>query len=243
MELYIIRHGQSANNALADESQRSYDPGLTEKGKQQAQLLADFLAERISRDPINSPGGGGSIQHQTGNTGFNHLYCSAMHRALLTAAPVGRALGIKPEVWIDIHEQGGMYLEQAGGYVGYPGRTRAEILSEFPDYVLPETITDRGWFDKARGHEAAYEGAGRAIKVALELRRRAREEASGERIAIITHGTFTDMLIKALLGQLPNRQYFFVHYNTGITRIDFDRDLFVVRYVNRIEHLPPELIT
>lgn len=243
MELYIIRHGQSANNALADESQRTYDPGLTDVGKQQAQHLADFLAERIGRDPVDSPGGGGTIHQQTRKTGFAHLYCSAMHRALLTAAPVGRALGIKPEVWIDIHEQGGMYLEQADGYVGYPGRTRAEILNEFPDYVLPETITEQGWYNQAHGHEMAYEGAGRAIKVALELRRRARDEAADERIGIITHGTFTDLLIKALLGQLPNRQFFFAHYNTGFTRIDFERDIFVVRYTNRIEHLPPELIT
>ncbi len=183
MELYIIRHGQSANNALADESQRTFDPGLTDIGKQQAQRLADFLAERISRDPVHSPGGGGETRQQTRNTGFNHLYCSAMHRALLTAAPVGRALGIQPEVWIDIHEQGGMYLDQADGYVGYPGRTRAEILGEFPDYLLPETITDQGWYDQARGHETIYEGAGRAIKVALELRRRAAKKRQATRIA------------------------------------------------------------
>ncbi len=243
MELYIIRHGQSANNALADESQRTHDPGLTEIGKQQAQHLADFLAKRMSGDLGNSPGGGAAIQYKThSNPGFSHLYCSAMHRALLTAAPVGRALGIKPEVWIDIHEQGGMYLERADGYVGYSGRTRAEILSEFPDYILPETITDQGWYDKTHGYEASYEGAGRAIKVALELRRRA-TEAPDARIAIITHGTFTDLLLKALLGQLPNRRFFFAHYNTGITRLDFNHDVFVVRYVNRIEHLPPELIT
>ncbi len=243
MELYIIRHGQSANNALADESQRSYDPGLTELGQQQAQHLADFLAERINRDPAESPGGGATIQHETQAAGFTHLYCSAMHRALLTAAPVARALAIKPEVWIDIHEQGGMYLEQADGYVGYSGRTRAEILDEFPDYVLPETITEQGWYDKARGHEAIYEGAGRAIKVALELRRRAASEAQDARIAIITHGTFIDLLLKAFLGQLPNRNFYFTHYNTAITRLDFSTERMIVRYVNRIEHLPPELIT
>ncbi len=243
MELYIIRHGQSANNALDDDSKRTYDPLLTDLGKQQAQHVANYLMDSAQRDSRLSPGGGASISNESQSFGITHLYCSAMHRALETAAPIARVLHVKPEIWIDIHEQGGMYLEQAGTHVGYPGRTRTEIQSEFPDYVLPETITDKGWYDMARGYETIYEGAGRAIKVARELRRRAAEEASDTRIAIVTHGTFIDLLLKALLGQLPNRQFFFAHYNTGITRLDFDRDVFVVRYVNRIEHLPVDLIT
>ena len=49
MELYLIRHGQSTNNARWETLDgRSTvpvsDPTLTEKGVRQAELLAEFLA-------------------------------------------------------------------------------------------------------------------------------------------------------------------------------------------------------
>ena len=42
MELFIIRHGQSVNNALEDQTKRKKDPALTSTGEQQAQELADL---------------------------------------------------------------------------------------------------------------------------------------------------------------------------------------------------------
>jgi 2,3-bisphosphoglycerate-dependent phosphoglycerate mutase len=246
MQLFIIRHGQSANNALEDESQRTFDPTLTEIGKQQAERLAQFLAGSESRDPDFNAGSGFSGEPGVNNRnpfGITHLYCSAMYRALQTAAPVARALGLHPEVWIDIHEQGGMYLDENGSRQGFPGKTRREILGEFPDYVLPETITDAGWYDATRGYEEMYSGAGRAIKVALELRRRAAGEFKDARVAVITHGTFIDLMLKAFQGQLPNRQFYYSHYNTGITRLDITPEYLLVRYTNRVDHLPHDLIT
>lgn len=243
MELYIIRHGQSANNALADQRQRTYDPVLTDLGRQQAERLAQYLATAASSELVRNPLDETATNAARRGFGITHLYCSAMHRALQTAAPVAKALGVKPEVWIDIHEQGGVYLEETGVNVAYPGKTRSEILTEFPDYLLPEAITATGWYDVARGYEAVHVGAGRAIKVALELRRRASAEAKDARIAIITHGTFIDLLLKAFFGQLPNRHHFFASLNTSITRLDFHEDVIVLRYLNRVEHLPADLIT
>ena len=47
MQLYFIRHGQSENNArwmsTGSHRWRSEDPGLTEVGQQQAEILAQFL--------------------------------------------------------------------------------------------------------------------------------------------------------------------------------------------------------
>lgn len=243
MELYIIRHGQSANNALEDETQRTYDPPLTALGQRQAEYLADYLFDGGNRDPAFNPEAEIARNGDQRGFGFDHLYCSAMHRALQTAAPVAHALDLAPEVWLDIHEQGGIYLDEPAGRVGYPGKGRREILSEFPAYILPATITDAGWWGIERGYESLHEGAGRAIKVAIELRRRALNQDKDARIALITHGTFIDLLIKALLGQLPNRQFYFSHYNTGITRIDFRGERLVLRCVNRTEHLPRELLS
>ncbi len=74
-------------------------------------------------------------------------------------------------------------------------------------------------------------------------------EIGDERIAIVSHGTFMDSLIKTILGRLPGNELHFSHYNTGITRIDYTQSwqdktpLVLVRYTNRVDHLTPELIT
>lgn len=245
MELYIIRHGQSTNNALPDEQLRVQDAPLTDLGKQQAQHLANWLADGGNRDPWVSPATGFSKYEPEATFGITHLYCSAMHRALQTAQPVSQALGLKTDIWIDIHEHGGIYQELPEGITGFPGRTRAEILEEFPDYTIPDGVTDTGWWDPKLGSEPIYTAYGRAIKVAAELRRRASEDVENkERIAIISHGTFIDALLKAFFNQLPNRQMFYLHYNTAITRLDFvDKERVLVRFHNRVAHLPREMVT
>ena len=66
----------------------------------------------------------------------------------------------------------------------------------------------------------------------------------GERIALVSHGTFLDALIKALFGQDFASQLYYTHYNTAISRIDFTpKGFLLLRYLNRTEHLSPELIT
>jgi broad specificity phosphatase PhoE len=242
MELYIIRHAQSTNNALPNEEGRVCDPPLTEKGKQQADLLAAYLADGRNRDPLMDPTTGFVDDNNGTGFGITHLYCSAMYRSLQTTQPIAKALGVQPEVWIDIHEHGGLYLEQPDGIVGEPGLTRLQIQAEFADYILPDAITDSGWYDPKIGQESLYAAQARAIKVAGELRRRAN---SKERIAIVSHGTFIDALLKALFNQLPTRSIYYSHYNTAITRVDFfgDKDRQLVRYMNRVAHLPNDLMT
>ena len=45
-----------------------------------------------------------------------------------------------------------------------------------------------------------------------------------------------------LLGQyVPDIR--FSNHNTGISRIDFDGDSVMLRYLNRIDHLPMDLVT
>ncbi len=92
MELYIIRHAQSTNNALPDERERVCDPHLTEIGRRQADLLAAHLATghdlhpqptRAWNIPVSSNGQGGY--------GIQRLYASAMHRALSAAARISGA--------------------------------------------------------------------------------------------------------------------------------------------------------
>ncbi len=233
MELYIIRHGQSTNNALRSAVGRVHDAPLTEIGVRQAEALAAHLAGGPYPE---------SLWESRAGYDFDHLYCSAMQRALQTAAPVSKALGLKPEVWVEVHEQGGIYLDSDDGqYVGYPGMTRAEIMERFPDYVLPETVTESGWWSD-KTYENIGTASGRAIAVAEILI--ARSKQGDERIALISHGFFVSLLIKALLNQLPSATTYYHHYNTGISRIDIQPDApLILRYLNRTHHLTPELLT
>lgn len=246
MQLYIIRHAQSTNNALANQRDRVCDPTLTELGQCQAELVAQHLANGVNLEY--------SVNHSVEDTmtrdgrGYKitRLYCSAMHRALLTAQPIGQALGVAPEVWLDIHERGGIFLDHGDGrgIVGYPGKRRSEILAEFPNYILPDELTEDGWWDPERGMENWVAYQARAIRVANTLRQWAANKTENEQIAIVSHGGFINALLKALTNQSPDWNVFYHHDNTGITRIDFQEDGHLsIRHLNRFDHLPPELIS
>ena len=63
-------------------------------------------------------------------------------------------------------------------------------------------------------------------------------------IAIVSHGNFIVALINALTDKLPSEGLYYWHYNTGMTRIDFAANgWMIVRYVNRCDHLPPQWVT
>jgi len=244
MQLYIIRHAESTNNALADQRYRVADPLLTETGLRQAEILAQHLAhgngrfpnEMGLRTPSNNPAGASGEGY-----GITRLYCSPMRRALQTAAPVSRALGLKPEIWIEIHEYGGIWLDHgdAGGIRGYPGITRAEIEAEFPGYEAPEGVTERGWWRWAQEEPEMF--LARTGWVIETLHSWA---ARGERVAIITHGAFIDGLLNTLLKVGRVQPVYYHHDNTGITLIDFRRNgKLSIRFLNRLDHLPLDLIT
>jgi broad specificity phosphatase PhoE len=242
MQLYIIRHAQSTNNALTDEKDRTYDPPLTDLGRRQAERVAGHLADGLPLDERFFPGKNVNGAAPRG-FGITRLYCSPMLRTLQTAQPISEALGIAPEVWVDIHEHGGLYLEHADerGIVGFPGLSRREFAERFAHYVLPDGITDQGWWNPVHGMESEEASMERAVRVAASLRE---QSPSQEHIAIVTHGTFANHLIKAIFDQLPGRRLYYYHYNTAISRIDFyDSGWLALAYLNRVDHLSPDLIS
>jgi len=233
MDLFIVRHGQSFNNALDDPKDRVEDPPLTEAGEKQADRVADYLAE--GRHLL-------AAERSSGRRLLDHIYCSPMLRTLQTAQPIGRALNMPPEVWVDIHEWGGVFLDHGDerGIVGYPGMSRSEIEKRFDGYVVPATIGEDGWWDPSRGQEQSSSAHGRAIGVAEALWERVAED---NRIALVAHGGFIDSLLKALLHLLPSQHVDLPHYNTAITHLNFAEGKLQMRYMDRTEHLPDELIT
>ncbi len=245
MRLLLIRHAESSNNALAQSHEyneymqkRTADPVITELGVKQAELLAQHLAGNGNPPPDAPPGGKGAY-------GITHVYCSAMLRTLQTIAPAARLMGLNPRIWIDIHEHGGMFVgnpRTGDNLVFDPGLTREAIQRDYPEFEIPEAVTDKGWW--TGGYEDMPSCYARAIRVARELRRRAAQEAKEEVqsvVALVSHGTFMDALIKALFNQVPASEHYYFHYNTAITRIDFtENGTLFMRYHNRTIHLPDD---
>ncbi|HRJ42618.1 MAG: phosphoglycerate mutase family protein [Caldilineaceae bacterium] len=268
MILYLIRHGQSANNLLGEQvtsadgtfnnaayetymSTRVADPALTPVGEEQAQQLAKFLCEARPKhrssydDPPEDELRGTEVINRLG---ISRIFCSPMLRTMQTAQPAAQALGINPELWVDVHEHGGIFDNQSADRspVGRPGMTRSQIETRFPGYVIGNAVGEAGWW--SGGEEDRPTCDGRAIRVAARLQEMA-GELGDQRIAIVTHGTFMDSLVSTIVGRLPGHGFHFSHYNTGITRIDYTQSwrdktpLLLIRYTNRVDHLLPELIT
>ncbi len=240
MELFIIRHGQSGNNALANIRDRSVDPPLTDLGERQAEMLGEYVARGENQELSRETTGNTKYELRHG-LGITSLFTSPMYRSLQTVQPVSRATGLAPRIWVDIHEEGGMFLNHGGGegLVGYPGRTRSEILAEFPDYVLPTSFDETGWWNK--DHEDSASLLVRATKVSEQLREMAKTE---DRVAIITHGAFMNALLNAIFGQISEGHMYYRHHNTAISRFYMDGDgRFEVLYLNSTVHLNPESIS
>lgn len=233
MDLFFIRHGESFNNALTDVSQRVADPPLTERGRAQAACLGPFVAASGHLDP----------QERDGGPPFDEILCSPMLRTLETARPMVDALGLQATVRVDVHEVGGVWVD---GQAHCPGLSRAQIQKQLPGCVVPEEVTDSGWW--TGGQESAAAGRGRAIAVATYLRQRAQQQHDAgkraERIAVVCHGDFMSAIVKALGDHLPSWGLYYFHSNTGIDRFRLDADVLRIRYLNRIDHLTrPELVS
>ncbi len=140
MQLYYIRHAQSINNANWETEGfiENSDAPLTDIGRQQAQLTADFLA----KNQLITEHVGWNSNNRHG-FGITHLYTSLMERAVHTAAPIaGKLPGIPFHAWTDLHETGGIY-GRAGELKdkGLPGKPRSYFEQSFPELSSPQNST------------------------------------------------------------------------------------------------------
>jgi len=250
-QLYLIRHAQSENNELADsrirrdrgepqrmtggENPRTADPGLTHIGTAQALAVAAHLKRDQDRTDVRD----GLVGDDC--CGIRRLYCSPMLRALQTARPMGEALGLAPEVWVDIHEGGGVWLDRQDGLgrVGHGGLTRSEMETRFPGLRIPDGVTESGWWNGS--FEPREQLVARAARVAHVIRDVIANAT--ERIAMVSHGTFLNLLVQHLVFGSPVPGCRFSSHNTAISRLDFEGDRLMVRYLNRVDHLTDDLIT
>lgn len=263
MQLYIIRHAESENNAMWARTQSSEgrvsDPDITDIGHEQARLVAAFLAES---DPEQSAGYWDS--HNRGGFNLTHLYSSYMLRAVATGTYISKATGVPLRAWEAIHEWGGIYEDdlETGKRILLPGSNRAFFAERFPNFVLHDGLgEEEGWWNY-RPYEPPFETLKRAARFLNELLERHGED---DRVGIVTHGGFADSVAKILLRQWPiyslsdngfdsavippdlqtnaPEEMWFRMNNVAVSRLDFFPERFVVVYWNRVDFLPGELIT
>lgn len=254
MQFYFIRHAQSANNLLWEQTGssigRNEDPELTHLGQRQAQVLADFL---VATGP-EAHGNEWDPQNRSG-FGFTHLYTSLMLRSVITGTIISKAIQLPLVAWPDWHEVGGIYLdnEDTGEPDGLPGKNRAYFEEYFPDLNLPDELDNAGWWD--RSYETRLQRRERASRVIAELWRR--HGGTHDRVAVISHGGFYNYFLSTLFNipwneadlevLLENPQTFpkgrwFLMNNAAITRLDFENEVRLT-YHNRVDFLPAEMIT
>ncbi len=246
MELYFIRHGQSQNNANVQnpEYRESPDPELTEIGSAQANYLVEFF----KKNQVLDQKAGWNIQNQYG-FGFTHIYTSLMIRAVGTAAPTARVLGIPFTAWPEIHEEGGIFnRDDKTIRSGLPGKTRSYFEQNFPELSLPNDLDETGWWN--RPFEAEDQRQARAENFLADLlaRHSDRDDQPEDRVVLFSHGGFFVRLVCAML-KLPWRQAthdlksWFLLNNGSISRFDIHQNELTICYLNRTDHFPSGLIT
>ena len=242
MQLYLVRHGQSENNLLWDNTSSSVgrheDPALTAIGRKQAERVAEFFSRPFVPDaPLAQ-----QLQNRNGFS-ITHIYASLMDRAVATGSYIARALALPLLAWEDLHEGGGIYRDNqtTGEREGRPGKYRAYFRENYPELVLAEDAHEAGWWN--RPYESKSDLVARARRVYDDLL--TRHGATDDRVIAITHGEFYTYLLAAMfsLSLPPEGRYWFPLNNTAVTRVDFRAGHIVPVYMNRVDFLPAELLT
>ena len=248
MQLYFIRHGQSVNNAGWGTPNyiESPDPILTEIGKEQAQILGDYLEKN---QPITEHEGWDP--HNRYGFGITHIYASLMERATHTASHTARKLPQIPfTAWTDIHESGGIFGRDGDIKLkGLPGKTRSFFEEHYPELILPVSLDGTGWW-QSHPQETEAECQLRAQRVWAELlaQHGDKDGQPEQRVAFVSHGGFFVHLMCAILN-LPWRQAsnglnsWFLLSNCSVSRIAIYKDEVTICYLNRTDYLPSHLIT
>lgn len=248
MQLYLIRHGQSTNNVSWErgdyDSGRVSDPGLTDLGKIQAETLGRFIASTMHKKERKL-----TVGQDRHEVNINQLYCSLMIRAIQTGSAISEATGLPLIGLKDVHEIGGIYLDQKIGDVIQTsleyGVNPAWLQKNHPGLQLDQEINEAGWWKggKEPDHEP-LERARRVLDYLLE-----RHSKKTDRVGIVTHGGFFNSMVRVILNiqsdEPDNRKIpLWVQFcNCGISRFDFNRGRVEFVYHNRTDFFDEDLIS
>ena len=226
-EFLLIRHAQSANNALPAE-QRVCDPPLTELGERQAELLADHLMTRR----------------------IDFLYCSGFLRSLQTAAPLAARTGLRPYVHSLLFESKGCYSGHLEGQLQpESGLGRGQIADQFGPWEIDPDISEHGWHHN-RSIETDEELGERAAAVARWMVGRTEQVAAADAAAgiddevlvhaAVIHADFKVRLLLELFAEQAHHHAAFLEadpLNTSITVLRYDGGGWHLLSYNDVSHL------
>lgn len=221
MQLYLIRHAESENNAKPLD-QRVEDPPITSIGHLQAELLANWI-ETLPMDT---------------------LITSPVRRALQTTRYLHLKNNQHVHVWSDVFEEGGIYRGHGPEATeGGPGLTRDEVIAHLAEderhCTLDDRITDAGWW-LCQPRETPEEAIRRASHVSQRLVDQFNHEQT---VVMVIHADFKRKLMIELLGPAANTLRLGKLFNTGTTRLVLEKNRWLVESFNSVTHLPAGLIT
>lgn len=213
MDLYLIRHSQSLNNARSH-AQRVEDPSLSKLGREQGGYLARHVVA----------------------LGLTRMVVSPFLRTLQTAELLRPATGLAPHVAVLLHEVGGcMWGPSPSEMVGRPGLTRSAIKSGFPGYEIDSGIDERGWW-QSRPYETREQAMVRTREL-LDWTYQCFADTT-ERVAYVMHGDIERLFLECLGVTVST-----VPFNASVTRLQLASKLLNLEDFNDVRHLPPELLT
>lgn len=221
MQLYLIRHAESRNNAVPT-YERTEDPSITSIGRLQSKCLGDW----------------------TKTLSYDHLITSPFLRAIQTTQAVLDAKKSKVQVWDNIFERGGCYRGYNEDNVeAAEGLGRSEIRQHLDGYSdrieIDDTIPESGWWS-GRARETDEEAVERTRVIADRL---VSEFTQGECVLLVTHADFKRLLLWRMLNPNVDPIRFGALRNTGVTRVNYTDGQWQLDYFNSVSHLPARLIT
>lgn len=225
MDLVLIRHGQSGNNLIWEQTGgtagRQPDTPLTDLGLAQAAALARWFAEDPAAPRVTE------------------LHTSLMHRAVQTAAPLAEALNLPLRGHAELFEVGGPYEEdpETGERSWHPGSPLAALRSLSPR--LEHEADDPWWPGPVEQDHLAAERARRVVDGLLPD---VRTPQPGRCVVLVTHGYFSQFLIRALLGITEMNGWIQID-NTAISRFRVTDLGMLALALNAVPHLEPDQVT
>ncbi|HKB68817.1 MAG TPA: histidine phosphatase family protein [Pyrinomonadaceae bacterium] len=199
----IIRHGQSQGNAEGRFGGHTDTP-LSPRGRKQAQATAKALASEK----------------------FSAIYSSDLPRAIETASPLAKLVGVRLETTDALRERSVGVME---------GLTFEEAAEQHPEQYL--ALLRRDFEHVLAGGESYRQTLDRASRQLDE----AIEQHKGGRIALFAHTGTICILILHLMGALDApelKPVWIATANCGIARFDLRDDGFVrVLTINDTRHL------
>jgi probable phosphoglycerate mutase len=203
--LFALRHGRTAWNAEA-RVQGHTDVPLDAIGRWQAERLADAL----QGEPVAA------------------IYSSDLQRALHTAQPLARRLGLPLHTDVRLRER---------GFGRFEGRTHAEIEATWPEEAQRWRRREPAF--QPGGGEALTTFHARCVEVARELA----ASHPGQTIALVAHGGVLDGLYRAAVGVALDAPRSWQLGNASINRLLFNGEGFSLVGWNDDAHLagaPPD---